>query len=500
MRGPGRGTRWISLWLIGVLLSPGLPVQVARADAPPAVQTVRPPDAAGTGFPENASASVFLVETEGWTGTGFLIDPSGLILTSSIRPESERHFTVQIAPGRKVRALKVATRASVGLNMIKVHPETVTGLRTLSFIGSTPGAGAPATGDRLAALVGSSDGQAVVRTCTIVKVKKGSLATDLPTALNMKGAPLFDTRGQLVGWFPTDHPRKAGLVAAKGLTAAPFIAEGMSVAAAIPPPLSTPYPAAPERPFPAEGLSKVATAGLELGAYQIVSERYLVTLLTPPLMAALTARAIRVNEKDDGAWAPPPGPMPQPGRESPCREAKGPTNRWSPMLHDDAPVVTVQVIPEIHRQAGTYAGVAAYWIFIPFIELALLFSGGRPAGVGIPHPYSRFEPEIDEIRLLRGGEEMLPIKIEETCSPDYGSIPVEFCPSDSSRSDRRRVKGCYLQNTFPIEAFAPGEAVELRMVRKRGDGDPNPVIVGLSPEMQARVWNDFASYRASPDH
>lgn len=475
--------RFVIAGMIFLVLSPGLPVRVARAEEPS----------------PSASASIFLVETEGWSGTGVLVDSSGLILTSAMASEAEHYFAVVVAPGRKVRAVKVASHGNTGLALIKVNPQAIAGLRPLPLLAEPAGAESkatkrdePAEGDHLTALVGSAEGHAVAHACTVMKVRYDSLATDLKTVVNVEGAPLLNRQGQVVGWFAGRYATKKGMTATRAQKAAPLVAKALTEAATIPTPPATHLPTVPEKPFPPEALQKAATADLYLSSYQVMAKPFLITLITPPLVAAMQARAS--YSEGSGWYDPPPGPLSRSGVQDSCREAEGPTNRWSPMPDDKAPVVTIQVIPEIHRRPAVYVGVVVFWIVLPVLMLILVFFGGRPTDVPVARVSSRFDPAIDEIKLMRGGEEVMPIVPGRRCSPPHGLMPVQFCTPESGRSRKRRVKGCYSEYTFPIEAFAPGAPLELHVVTQNGGAHTHPLVVPLNRELVTLIWSDFAPF------
>ena len=155
-------------------------------------------------------------------------------------------------------------------------------------------------------------------------------------------------------------------------------------------------------------------------------------------------------------------------------------------------MVSIQVIPEIRRRVGTYIGVTAYWVFYPVILLVALFGNNADILIDPPNVSSHFDPPIEEIQLLRGGKEVLPIYPGRTCFGTWAKMEINLCPPASGRKNKRRVKGCYGLFTYDAREFAPGEAMELRIHRKGRRS--NPDVVTLDPDLIGRIWSDFKPY------
>ena len=448
---------------------------------------------------EGARRSVFLVESESAFGTGFLIDSSGLIVTSAFVASGKHHLAVTIAPGKKVPAVVLRQLRSRWIATIKVHPEAVEGLTPLPLAPKPEATNArtgaarggtiplPAVGDRIVGLNGSPGGVPEMNPGTIRKVRGGTIIADLPLRANSAGGPVLDLHGRVIALDPTRVSAKKdkGMRALRSHKIERLLEDTRATMHRVDTPSSTPFTPLPPGAFPFEAMPETAAAEYELGAYQVQAGPYLVEFLTPPLTDALlrTARAPENLNSNRSRGV--------------CRKPKGEMKRWRPSPHTTSPVVTLQVIPEIRRKGGKYVAVTAYWVFYPVILLAALFSNSPELLADPPSPTSRFVPAFDQIELRRGGRIIQPIHPGRVCSQFMGLLEIDLCSEDPDRSKKRKVSGCYGTFTYPAEAFVPGEPMELRITRKSGRSEAE--VVALDPALIERISSDFQAYFLSVD-
>ncbi len=440
-----------------------------------------------------ALPSVFVVETASWVGPGVLADASGLVLAPFLGLSQGSYAAVTAAPGRKVRAEVLEARGST-CTILRVSPEAVAGLAPLPMAESGDEGSLPAAGDRLLGIFWSKGNGFTRRTGTIGKVTRGEYRTDLTlpdspgsgaarTACS-GGLPLpcadgiiLDAGGRLVG---LRMARKSGrrpqtlITRLKGIQ--DLLDHARAEEAKRAPPSPLPLPVAPEIPYPEEALERLSRE-VDPAHYRVQAGPYLVEFQTP-----LVARAEALNK----------GTPESAGSADVCSEPKGTVNRWRPGFADETPVVTVLVVPEIHRNAGTYVGVTAYWVFIPVIFVASLLSGSNLFAAPPPHVSSRFDPAVQEIELVRGGRRLEPIHPGRTCGTS-APLEIDFCPPGSPEERTRRVKGCYLAYEYLADDFVPGEPMELRILPQ--DRDDALTVLPLEERLRDRIWSDFGPYR-----
>lgn len=425
---------------------------------------------------ETAQQSVFAIETQTWSGTGFLVGLNGLILTSSMVASGDTYLTVIIAPGKKVPGEIVHLDRFFGIGVIRVNPGAVAGLRPVPISTAVKGAEVPARGHRVLEISVSPEGGHDQREGGIRRVRPNVLVCDFSRKPVAIGGPVFNTGGRVVainvGRWMSGRTRERPLRIHKAEKA---LAEARREAAATPPPALAWLPVPSPYPYPQEILDTLAGAELRLNDYQVRAGPFLVEFMTTPLSHALRLR---------------PGDVAR-GSEAGCARAKGQFDRWRPSHSTGLPQVSVMVVPEIRRRAWTYVANTAYWVFLPVTTLAVAFGGGH----SFPEPpkiSSRFDPVIEDIELLRGGTRVAPYRPGLVCGSTGNLLQIDLCPREARNRERRRVKGCFWQVTYPPEAFEPGPPLELRIHWK--GGEPDPEVVALDPSLVERVWSDFRPY------
>ena len=474
-----RWRRFVAATVLTVLLAP-LEARTAAADAPVQAELVY----------QAALPSVFLVESETSIGPGFLVDSSGLVLTCQVIGKREVYLGVTIAPGKKVPGH--LSQFASGCALIRVHPEVVAGIRPLPLASSPKATASPIVGDRLMGILWSPAGGFAQRVGVIDEVTSRSLYTDM-TLPDESGAvtarlggsvkalcasgPVLDMNGRVVGMNPVcEMGRHSRTRIPRLRLPEDFLSTGIAEAEKAAPPSPAPLPAVPTQPYPVEALDQSTAAELDPAQYQVPAGPFLVEFLTPPLAHALATGKVRRD--DAGA----------------CTEPTGDTDRWRPEFSDESPVVSIQVVPEIRPRPGIVAGVAAYWVFYPAVLLFSVFVQDLTVLTDPPRISSYFHPAIQEIEIRRGGRRVEPIRPARVCGIRGSLMEIDLCPPESQKREKRHVKGCYLDYTFPYEAFSPGEPLELRILREPGD-TVGAVVLPLDESLVQRIWSDFQLYR-----
>ena len=99
--------------------------------------------------PVRGHESVFLVSGSSGTGDGFLVERSGLIVTSHTAVAGGRYIAVTVAPDRTVAADLLSYDEQLGVAVIRVHPDAVAGLEPLRLAKDPPGAEPIGPGDTI---------------------------------------------------------------------------------------------------------------------------------------------------------------------------------------------------------------------------------------------------------------------------------------------------------------------------------------------------------------
>lgn len=206
-------------------------------------------------------------------------------------------------------------------------------------------------------------------------------------------------------------------------------------------------------PYPAAELQGLASRPLVSKTYHVEAGKIDIQFITPVVLANLEVSAEREAAE-------------QRSRRSRSRAVKPYTAgddfyEWRRYVGDYRAVVRVQAVPEITMTAGSAFAVAML-------------------GPNVPQRY-RFKTDFDRMELWRGTtlvEPILPGRLAEVVSAQAGLQSLEDI----------KFYGMY---EYPPEAFAPGEALILKVWRQ---GDASPNNNNIDTALQARVWADFQPY------
>src|SRR5580704_7904441 len=83
---------------------------------------------------ETSSPAVVQVTTQDGSGSGFLVTPSGHIVTNFHVVRASKYLAVQFPDGRKVKAAVVAVNPHYDMAILKVNSSVVSGIQPLSVL------------------------------------------------------------------------------------------------------------------------------------------------------------------------------------------------------------------------------------------------------------------------------------------------------------------------------------------------------------------------------
>jgi S1-C subfamily serine protease len=306
--------------------------------------------------------SVFTVHSEAGTGSGFLVDSSGLVVTNNHVVQSSSYLAVQFDPKRKVPARLISSNADKDVAVLWVDP---TAFREAIVAPLLPDETAKrvVVGERVFTIGNPLGREKVLTTGVISKVDKDSITSDISINPGNSGGPLFTLGGQVAGITTARLRSLASIVPVE--TVRPLVEQARKGIMGSAPPPPTLLPVEPTEMFPADALrAMLQQEKLDTKPYNFELGQFRVWIITPPVsyffrhedeMAAARKAAKRVG--GDPSQAKPP--------ESALRDAQ-----------DFLPVLIVTVRPKL--------------------------------GIGWTHP--KFKNGFQKMRLLCGGKELTPIE------------------------------------------------------------------------------------------
>lgn len=378
--------------------------------------------------------SVVTVRAEAHDGSGFLVDPAGLVVTNNHVVESSNYLAVQFDKKRKVPARLLASNADKDVAVLWVNlgafPEAV-----VAPLVPADAASQVAVGERVFTIGNPLGREKVLTTGVISKVEKDSITSDININPGNSGGPLFTLRGQVSGITTAGLRRLASIVPIE--EARPVVEEGRRKIAGGTPPSAELLPVEPTDYFPADVLrALLQQEKMDTKPYFFEVGQFRVALITPPVGYFL-------NHEDEMAAA----------RKAAKRAGGDPSQAKPPSraledAQDYRPVLIVSVRPKL--------------------------------GMGWTH--AKFKNGFQRMRLLCGGKELPPV--------DPGRSEFDL------RDERGRTMDTTFQGRYVYLPDAMSPACGGVVLEIFSEKDPNaPVAKPVEAATVERVWADLEPYR-----
>jgi len=413
----------------------------AKTEAVPA----SPTSAAGNRSPSGAADgelttlfdklknSVVAIHSDFGTGSGFLVDPSGLVVTNNHVVNSSLYLDVQFDDKRKVPARLVTADADKDVAVIRFDPSAFPEGVIAPLLPNTA-ASHLAVGQRVFTIGNPLGRDKALTTGIISKIEKDSINSDLNINPGNSGGPLFTLDGQVAGITTSLLRTLASIVPVEYVR--PQVEQAIKDIAGEAPPSRVLLPVAPADFFPADALRDLLKEDkLDTKPYFFDAGEFQVGFFTPPLTYYLrheqemsAARKAARRSSGDAAAPKPPA--------SALEDAQ-----------DYRPVLEVRVRPKFNAMFKV-----------------------------------RFKNGFVRMRLLCGGQELTPIlpgreefdlfdqrgrKVDTTYQGVYEYLPGDVSPACGS---------------VVLEIYA--------------EKNPNtPETRAVDPATIQRVWTDFDPFR-----
>jgi S1-C subfamily serine protease len=398
--------------------------------------------------------SVATVYSEFGHGTGFIVDPSGLIVTNDHVVSKSEYLSVQFDEKRKVAAILLASDPAKDIAVLRAnlaaYPEAVVAPIARGDAGKAP---AVTEGDRVFTIGSPLNQQKVLTTGVVSRVDAKAIISDVNINPGNSGGPLFNAAGFVIGvtTFSQQAGRGPGLSGIVKIEEALPLIEQAKAKATGPAPSATLLPVEPKDPFPLDALRASAPPGkVDRTPYVFPVGDFEVVVYTPAFEYRLFAERQKALEKEREKRDKKRGEETQ--QESSGAEVKN----WEADEHK--PVITISVEPQLKMK---------FWA-----------SMAAPRG----QVKARFKTDFYRMRLLCGSQEITPIY--------PGKLIVEGDNSGSVAVSDTTYRGVY---DYLPDAIAPGcGQVTLEIYP---DKNSPATVRPLDAATIQAVWSDFEPYR-----
>ena len=393
-----------------------------------------------------------------WTSqsraSGFVVDGTGLVVTSQRVIGSAAAVEVQITPSVKVAARVLAADRTRDVAVLWIDPARAAAVRSIPLACSSGARPAFVDGQKLVAIGAPLRGQKDVSPGEVVRVEPHDSVADFRLAPGSAGGPVFGAAGTVVGISSLvddqdERRRRARIVPVDD--ACEVLKSAEKAMKSAPRPDGSILPTEPLQPFPADALAAAAKrrAG-NLIHYQVSSSDFEITFVTPVLVYGAQAQQENAGRRSTR------GSDLQQYRQIAATDF----GDWSDYFADAPPVLAVRVTPKLAESFWTtVARGAAY-----------------TQGVAVP-AIKHFKPGVAELHAFCGDVEVTPIH------PFILERRV-------SETDAVR-EGLYI---FDSQALGPHcKSVKLTLHSEKTPKKPETRTV--DPQVIEQIWQDFAPYR-----
>jgi len=396
--------------------------------------------------------SVVTVWAQDGHGTGFVVDPAGLIVTNQHVTAGFTYLAVQFDGGRKLAAELLAEDAQKDVSVLRVN---LTAIPDAVIAPIAQGSGMLLEGERVFTIGNPLDQEKVLTTGVVSKVDKDSIISDISISAGNSGGALFNSSGVVVGitTYRTGRGAGSGLSGIVPISqAADTLAAARTKAAASPPPSARLLPVAPGLKYPADALRAVGSKPWQKEIYYFKLGNFDVEIVTPVTRYQAAMERVSRAEKEREKRAKKSG--------APAEAPQQPTEYET--QYDS--VIRFDVSPQLKTE---------FW-------KSMALPGGQL--------YMKFKSDFLKMRLLCDTSEIEPIL--------PGRFPVSLRLANGSvYVDDATYEGAYI---YPPDAISPKckqVSVEVTPVKEAD----KPLIKVLDPNAVTQIWSDFDPFRKVQD-
>jgi hypothetical protein len=387
--------------------------------------------------------SVVAVWTPESRASGFLVDASGLLVTSQRAIGSASAVDVQLTPSVKVAARVLAKDRVRDVAVLWIDPATAASVRPIPLDCANGSRPPVADRQRMVAIGAPLSGPKEMSRGDVLRVEPHSVVADFRLAPGSTGGPIFTTGGAVVGLSSIvddqdqRRNRDARVVPVDDVCEAVRSAEKAMQTAKRP--AAALLPVEPLRPFPADALdAAVKRHAGNLSPYQMSSSDFEIAFLTPALVSA-QQHSTQTRTTQQVA-------------------APRDFGVWSDYFADVPSVLVVRVTPKLAESFWTtIARGAAY-----------------TQGMALP-PIKHFKPGFSRLRAYCGDVEVTPIH--------PFTLEQRVSETDAIR------EGLYV---FDPQALGPQcTAVKLLLYSEKEPQKPD--VRTIDPKLIEQIRQDFAT-------
>jgi S1-C subfamily serine protease len=410
---------------------------------------------------------VVTVEGDLATGSGFIFDPKGLVLTNHHVVIETNEIRVRFDRNTAVKARLIAFDEEKDLAVLQVNLSAFPAGKPLKLAQTTSTEPTVVEGENVFSIGSPAQQEKLLTTGVVSKVEVRAIISDINFSAGSSGGPLFNSLGEVVGvtTFKVSDKEASGLAGVVRIEEAQaLIANAREIASQKGLPSAELMPNVPEGTFPVETIKTAVTSpNFTSKAYISDVKDYQVRYMTPVYkfymiekdrIESLKDRGKRNKDKDGVNAA------------DMFRDLRV----WKEYAGELRPLVDILALPET-----TPTGKSMF------------LSAATAMTVGISTPLdNKYKADFSQMKLLCDGREVTPIRRSKT------EIARDM-QSYYKTKKRFTYAGVY---SYPYDVFAPGRCSQMEVHVFSEEDIEKPIVSTVTDAIKARIWNDFADFRA----
>ena len=339
--------------------------------------------------------SVVTVWSEFGHGTGFIVDPAGLILTNQHVLGPTSYIAVQFDSLTKIPAVKLLADPQRDVAVIWVDLSAFPKAISAPLASATPDQPSAEEGERVFTIGSPLNQQKIITTGIVSKVEPHAIISDIRIDHGNSGGPLFNSLGEVIGitTFGDQGPKGGGIAGIVRIEeAGKLLSDARAKMSMVSKPLPILLPVEPDATFPIDAIKEtLLREKFDAKHYSFKLGDFEVALITPPLRYRMEGesqiKAAKEKEKRTRK-----SEQAVQGTFRPLDDLKN----WEEYLGDYKPVIMIRATPKVHETGGSIARRSL---------IAGLSQGGYGGAATI-----RFKADFYRMTLKCGEKEVVPIQ------------------------------------------------------------------------------------------
>ena len=412
---------------------------------------------------------VVTIEGELQTGTGFIFDEKGLVLTNYHVIDESTEIRVRFDKQTAVKARLLAKDVDRDLAVLQIDLRSFTGSKVLKLAAANAAEPPVFEGEQVFTIGSPANQEKILSTGIVSKVEERAIISDINFSAGSSGGPLFNSVGEIVGvmTFKVKDRKEKGDSGLAGIVrieeTSDLAAKARELAAAKGTPSGTLMPNIPEGTFPVETI-KTAVRSKNFLPKEYVSDvkNYQVRYMTPVYKFYMIEKdrieSLKIREKRN--------------------KYKGKLDTvdmfrdlsvWSEYAGELMPVVDILALPETMATGKSMA-----------------LSAITTLTVGISTPLDvHYKADFSQMKLLCDGHEVTPLRRSKT--------EIERDLQSYYKTKKRfTYAGVY---TYPYDIFAPGRCTQMVVHVFSEEDIETPIVSTVTDAIKNRIWTDFSDFR-----